>query len=101
MDRYRLTEDAILDLDAIWLFFLEKESVETADRIVTELFTGFDKLADIPDSGHRRADLTNKKVLFYRILSYLVIYEQGSMPLRILGILHGKRNVSRILRGRL
>ena len=97
MDPFRLTDDAILDIDAIWLYLLDKEGVETADRIVTELFRGFYKLADIPNSSHRRADLTSKQVLFYRIFSYLVIYKLGSEPLQILGVLHGKRNVARIL----
>jgi len=100
LDPYQLTEDAILDIDAIWLYLLEREGVKTADRIVTELFKGFDELADVPNSGHRRPDLTRSQVLFYRIFSYLVIYEPGSKPLRILGVLHGKRNVSRILRQR-
>lgn len=100
MDPFRLTEDAVVDIDAIWLYLLEKEGVETADRIVTELFKGFYKLADIPNIGHRRADLTSRQVLFYRLFSYLVIYEAGSKPLQILGVLHGKRNVSRILRQR-
>ena len=101
MDPFQLTEDAILDIDAIWLYLLNKEGLETADRVVTEFFKGFYKLAEIPNSGHRRADLTSKRVLFYRIFSYLVIYEPGSKPLRILGILHGKRNVARILGQRL
>jgi plasmid stabilization system protein ParE len=100
LDPFQLTEDAIFDIDAIWLYLLEKEGVETADRIVAELFKGFYRLADIPDSGHRRADLTSRKVLFYRVFSYLVIYEPGSAPLQILGVLHGKRNVARILRQR-
>jgi plasmid stabilization system protein ParE len=100
LDPFQLTDDAILDIDAIWLYLLDKEGVETADRIVTELFRGFYKLADIPNSGHRRADLTSKHVLFYRIFSYLVIYKPGSKPLQILGVLHGKRNVARILRQR-
>lgn len=98
MDPFRLTQDAVFDIDAIWLYLLEKEGVETADRMVTELFKGFYKLADIPNVGHRRADLTSRQVLFYRVLSYLVIYEPGSQPLQIVGVLHGKRNVSRILR---
>jgi plasmid stabilization system protein ParE len=100
LDPFRLTPDAVLDIDAIWLYLLEKEGVETADRIVTEIFKGFYKLADIPNIGHRRADLTSKQVLFYRVFSYLVIYERGSRPLQILGVLQGKRNVARILRQR-
>jgi plasmid stabilization system protein ParE len=101
LDPFQLAEDAILDIDAIWLYLLEKEGMETADRIVTEIFKGFYNLANIPNSGHRRADLTSKNVLFYRVLSYLVIYEPGSNPLQILGVLHGKRNIARILRQRL
>jgi plasmid stabilization system protein ParE len=101
LDPFQLTEDAILDIDTIWLYLLEKEGVETADRIVTELFEGFYRLADIPNSGRRRADLTSRGVLFYRVFFYLLIYQPGSNPLQILGVLHGKRNVSRILRQRL
>ena len=55
MDSFELTEDAIFDIDAIWLCLLEKEGMETADRIVTELFKGLYKLADTPNSGHPRA----------------------------------------------
>lgn len=100
MDPLQLTEDAIVDIDAIWLFLLEKDGVGTADRIVTELFKSFYKLAEIPNVGHRRPDLTSRRVLFYKVFSYLVIYVPGSQPLQILGILHGKRNVARILRQR-
>jgi plasmid stabilization system protein ParE len=81
LDPFQLTEDAILDIDAVWLYFWQKEGLETADRIVTEIFTGFYKLADIPSSGHRRPDLTDRQVLFYRVFSYFVIYEPGSKPL--------------------
>ena len=101
MDPFTLTDDAIFDIDAIWLYLLDREGVETADRIVTELFKGFYKLAEIPNSGHRRADLTSRSVLFYKIFSYLVIYQPGTTPLQILSVLHGKRNVSRILKERL
>ncbi len=79
---------------------MERESLEIADRIVSELFEGFCKLADSPAIGHRRADLTRQDVLFYKLFSYLIIYEPASRPLQILAVLHGKRNVSRILKQR-
>ncbi len=69
MDPFQLSEDAILDSDAIWLYLFRKEGLETADRIVTEMFKGFYKLAHIPNSGHRRADLMSCNVLFYRVCS--------------------------------
>jgi plasmid stabilization system protein ParE len=101
LDPFQLSEDAVIDVDIIWLYLLEKEGEETADWIVTEIFKAFYKLADIPNSGHRRADLTSKQVLFHRVFSYLVVYEPGGKPLKIVGVLHGKRNISRILRLRL
>ncbi len=100
MDPFQLTEEAIFDLDAIWLYLLEREGLETADRIVTDIFNGFYRLAENPFIGHRRADLTRRNVLFYRVFSYLVIYQPASNPLQILSVLHGKRNVSRILKRR-
>ena len=101
MDAFQLAEDAILDIDAIWLFLLEREDLETADRIVAELFKSFFRLAEVPNSGHRRFDLTSGGVLFYKTFSYLIVYQPRSKPLKILGVLHGKRNVARILRRRL
>jgi len=80
LDPFQLTEEAILDIDAIWLYLLEKKNLETADRVVTDLFKGFYKLADTPRIGHRRADLTSRRVLFYNVFSYLVIFEPESSP---------------------
>jgi plasmid stabilization system protein ParE len=100
LEPFQLAEDAILDIDSIWLYLLEREGLQTPDRIVTELFKGFYRLAEMPGIGHRRGDLTSRSVLFYRILSYLVIY-QPATPLSIVGVLHGKRHVARLLRQRL
>jgi plasmid stabilization system protein ParE len=101
LEPFQLAEDAILDIEAIWFYLLEREGLETADRIVTEIFKVFYRLAEMPGIGHRRADLTSRSVLFYRIFSYLIVYQSGSVPLPIIGVLHGKRNVARLLRQRL
>jgi antitoxin ParD1/3/4/toxin ParE1/3/4 len=53
----------------------------------------------MPGSGHRRADLTSRPVLFYRIFSYLVVYQPGSEPLRILGVLRGEPEGAKRLHG--
>ncbi len=101
MDPFQLTDDAVGDIDAIWLYLLNREGVQTADRIVADLFQCFYKLAEVPNSGHRSADLTSRPVLFYKRFSYLILYTPRSQPLQTLSVLHGKRNVSRILRQRL
>ena len=97
---FQLSEEAVLDLDAIWLYLLNREGRATADRIIEKIFEGFHRLAENPEIGHRRADLTTRPVLFYRIFSYLVIYVPGSKPLQVLAVLHGRRNVQRLLRAR-
>ena len=84
MEPFQIAEDAILDMDAIWLYLLEREGLETADRIVTEIFKGFYRLAELP-GGHRRADLTSRSVLFYRIFSYLIVYQPAVCPCRSSG----------------
>ena len=101
MDPFQLTEDAVLDIHSIWLYLQEKNGLEFADRVVTELFKRFYRLADIPNRGHRRTDLTSRPVLFHKVFSYLIIYTPAGRPLQILAVLHGKRNIERILRDRL
>ncbi len=64
----------------------------------TEIFRGFYRLTEMPGSGHRRADLTSRPVL-YRIFSYLVVYQPGREPLRIPGMLHGKPAGAKRLHG--
>jgi len=46
--------------------------------------------------GHKRSDLTHRNVLFWRLHSYLIIY-RSSQPLRIVRIIHAKRDVKRLL----
>ena len=50
--------------------------------------------------GHKREDLTKQHVLFWPVHSYLVIYQTKSKPLLIVAVLHGKRNVKKILKDR-
>jgi plasmid stabilization system protein ParE len=74
--------------------------METANRIEGEILEAFAGLAGAPVKGHRRSDLTKRKVLFYTLYQYMVVYRVGS-PLEIIAVLHGKRDLKRILRKRL
>jgi hypothetical protein len=53
-----------------------------------------------PGKGHRREDLTPQTVLFRPVRSYQIIYRPESTPLEIVAVLHGKRNIKRILQKR-
>ena len=58
-------------------------------------------LAATPGAGHYRKDLTNEDVKFFSVYSYLIVYRPETKPLQIASILHGRRDVEEILRGRL
>jgi plasmid stabilization system protein ParE len=46
------------DLNRIWLYLSEEASEEFADRTLASLVDSFAELAETPNLGHRRTDLT-------------------------------------------
>lgn len=99
MKRFVLTRDARIDLQNIWDFIAE-DSFETADRVLEDFYRAFGQLAAMPGIGHKREDLTKQDVLFWPVHSYLVIYRGESKPLLIVAVLHGKRNLKKVLKDR-
>jgi plasmid stabilization system protein ParE len=93
--KFELARRALRDLQGIWEFVSE-ESFLTADRLLEEFYRTFQQLAEMPGIGHRRQDLTHRKVLFWTLHSHLIIYKD-SKPLRVVRIIHGKRDVKRLL----
>jgi antitoxin ParD1/3/4/toxin ParE1/3/4 len=58
-------------------------------------------LADFPNGGHLRHDLTSAQVRFLSVYSYLIVYRPETKPLQIVAILHARREVAKILPKRL
>ena len=96
MKRFEVSRRALRDLDEI-LDFIAERSPDAADRVLEDFHRVFRQLAQDPEIGHRRQDLTSRDVLFWRVHSYLVIY-RDSTPLRIVRIIHGRRDVSKLLK---
>jgi plasmid stabilization system protein ParE len=95
---FELTKRALADLQSIWAF-VSDDSFDVADRLLDDFYGAFNELAAMPRIGHKRDDLTQRNVLFWRLHSYLIIYKD-SKPLRIVRIIHGKRDVKSILKNR-
>ena len=101
MARYRLTPDAAEDLDDIW-WFIATDNPEAADRVEGTILTACESLSKFPLQGRVRPDLTKLPVRFWTVPkypNYIVVYRPETQPLQIVRVLHGKRNVKRILGG--
>lgn len=99
MKPYVVAPEAEDDLRQIWRYLLEAAGLAIANRIQGELVDAFEGLADIPGKGHKRADLTGRDVLFFSVYQYMIVYRRAEM-VEIVAVLHGKRDVTRLLKTR-
>jgi plasmid stabilization system protein ParE len=96
VSEFVLTQAAKGDLLKI-LEYLEGDNPAAVLKVVDALDDAMQLLADNPGIGHLRPDLTPEDVRFWSVFRYLVIYRPDTQPLEIVRVLHGKRNVRRLL----
>ena len=96
MKRFVLSRRALKDLELISQY-ISNDSIDAAAAVLDDLEQAFRQFAEFPRMGHSRTDLTNRNVRFWPVHSYLVIYQPAN-PLRIVRVLHGKRDVRKILK---
>ena len=99
--RYVLAPDAALDLVQVWRYIRKQSSVEMADRVESAIREKIVFLAGAPGAGHWRKNLTDEALKFFPVYSYLIVYRPETRPLQVVSILHGHREVERILKNRL
>ena len=93
---YQFTPQAEEDLFEIWRY-IAGDNVEAADRVEQAVYAACEFLAAGPMRGHVREDLTNLPVRFWTLPqfpNYLIVYAPQTVPLQILRVLHGSREVS-------
>ena len=98
MKKFRLTAEAAGDITEIFDYIAE-DSIDTAQRVRAEIYDEMKKLARNPGLGHKRQDLTSRGLLFWAVYSYLIIY-QPEKPVNIIAVLHGSRDVKKLLKTR-
>jgi antitoxin ParD1/3/4/toxin ParE1/3/4 len=94
---FRLTPEAQANVDEICAF-IAQDSVDAALRVLDALEDAFHQLASTPGIGHRREDLTTRPVRFWKVYSYLIMYDPATAPLGIIAVLHGARDVEQLLK---
>jgi antitoxin ParD1/3/4 len=99
---FQLTPQATEDLDAMW-WFIAQDSRDAADRVELEIVAACRRLAKHPRMGTRRLDLTPLPLRFWTIPkfpNYVIVYRPETVPLQVVAVLHGKRNLKAVLKSR-
>lgn len=99
--RYVLAPEAAYDLVQIWRYLKKHGSRAVADRVESAIRDKIAFLAANPGAGHWRKNLTDEAVKFFAVYSYLIVYRPDTKPLQVVSILHGRRDLDRILEARL
>ncbi len=102
MSGYVLTPRAKADIFDIWAYIADHNQ-DAADRVEQAIFDACAFLAEALARGHSRPDLTARPLRFWtlsRYPNYIVVYWPEKAPLRIVAVIHGKRDIPRILKQR-
>lgn len=96
MRTYFLSTIAEQDIDEI-VSYIAHENPNAALKLLDALYEAMAMLAENPMLGHKREDLTDKPVRFWPFKwHYLIIYVE-CMPIEIVRILSGYRDISSLL----
>ena len=71
--KYRISKRAHRDLDAIWRYIARNSSIETADKVDSEIHGAMKMLADFPGMGHEREEARGKPYRFWKVYSYVIV----------------------------
>lgn len=102
MSAYVLTPLAKADIFDIWSY-IANDSEDAADRVERAIYAACAFVAEAPLRGHSRPDLTTRPLRFWTLTkypNYAVVYRPETTPLQIVAVIHGKRNIRRILKQR-
>ena len=96
---FQFTPLATEDLDAIW-WFIAEDNPEAADRVEMEIVATCRRLAKHPRMGTKRRDITPLPLRFWtvtRFPNYVIVYRPETVPLQVVAVLHGKRDLKEVL----
>ena len=93
---------AAQDITEIWEYIADDNPL-AARRVREEILSRIRAVVSLPQSGHRRPDLTGRPLRFILVREYLIAYAPDEKPLWVVAVMHGRRSprlMAAILRGR-
>jgi plasmid stabilization system protein ParE len=97
VSKYILSGKARLDVQFIWNHIAE-DNIDAADKVKQELRLAMQRLSEMPVMGHRRSDVTNPRLRFWSVYSYLIEYFPETKPLQVVRVVHASRNIKKLFR---
>jgi plasmid stabilization system protein ParE len=97
---FRLSGQALDDLDEITLNEAERADWQHSMDIEAQLWAAMEELGRSPGIGHLRQDIIRQDLYFHYARPYMIVYRRDVEPIAIVSIVHGSRNLFRILRKR-
>lgn len=94
---FRLTPLAARDIDEILSYILERSGPARALHVHKRLYDGLSKIARNPGLGHLCKDVWSEGLRIRVVFSYLIIYRPETMPVQILRVIHGARDLRQAL----
>ncbi len=91
MNRFKISQQANIDLEDLWVYFNDKDSL-AADLLLTKVLNKFPMLAQFPEMGKNRNDLS-KGLRSFSVKPYIIFYKQMKDSIEIVRILHQSRNI--------
>ena len=93
MVKYKLTKEAVKDLENIWAYTFEQWSVEQADRYYDLIIDEIEYIASNPFSG-KPMDHVRQGYRVSKVKSHLVFYKlSGIKTVEIVRILHQRMDI--------
>ena len=96
MKRFKLSPPAAEYIREAWAF-IARDNLDAARRFRLRILEACRTIAQNPRIGHSREDLTSKPVLFWPEGKYLIIYNPARTPIEIVRVLHGARDVPKLV----
>jgi plasmid stabilization system protein ParE len=96
---FQLTPQAIDDIDEIW-WRIAQDKPDAANKVERKIVATCRRLASHPLIGTLRRDLTSREVRFMtvpRYPNYVIVYRPDTVPLQVIAVLHGMRDLKPVL----
>lgn len=77
---------------------ISEENPDAADRMDERIQKAILRLANFPGIGHRRANVDDKRYLFWAIGNYVIAYRVMEKETVVVRVLHSARNFRKLFR---